>query len=263
MFLKEFIYFDETLIREYGSQLSQNFLIEFKKINTETNEKTGLELGQDLPVGAQMKKAKSQELEGILINTISNQYKNFEELLSNSDVYLNFLENDEITDLTTAGRGTIVTVEGIFSIPSEFDKMELVDENKELIFQESPMDTEMANKFLEKIFIEKNNCFIPLKLKLGEEEVSAFAKINKNKFIKDYDLIDEFENEYLVFTFKSNGYRKIKTDKVVFSMTKDLFGLSRSMRRELSKTSSEKIEGIEDIKMKENYLDIELIAIYK
>lgn len=265
--LKDFLYFDEDLIKTYGQQMSDDFSTEYTSISTEKQTTIGVNLpGKFLgPLGMNSNHSKKSELTGVLIKTISDYYNKFEKALNNYNddhPYLDFLENNDLSDLTSVGR-SIVRVEGSFKIPEEFDPMEVIEEHKKMLMEYSPMDDDIDNALMNKWFVEKENVLVPLILTLGDENIKAFTKVNKNKFVVDYNLLEEHEDNDLIFLFKSNGYKKInKEEKVVFNMVKDFFCIPRSVRRNILKEDLN-IDGFKDITMKEDYLEVEILSIYK
>lgn len=266
--LKDFLYYDEKAINKYGAQLSEKFQVEYQILRKEFQDQVGLNVGLNEGIsklGLDYKTAEKSGLEGVVLNSIATRYNDFEEALESkedSGLYLDFLSNKDLTDLTSVTRN-IIKAEGYLSIPEEFDKMEMIEENKELLIKYSPMDTEEENDFMKKWFIDKKNSMVPLKIEfqVDENTTLGFGKVNKENFIVNYDNILDHEEEPLIFLFKSNGYRKIKDDKVVFSMVKDYLSISRSIRRQFALEDS--IDGIDDIVINQNYLDIEILAIYR
>lgn len=266
--LKDFLYYDEKAINKYGAQISEKFRVEYQSVRKEIEDQASINLGLEKGVGklgSAYKNAEKQGFEGIILNSIVTRYNDFEEALESKQdtgLYLDFISNKELSDLTSVNRN-IIKAEGYLYIPEEFDEMEMIEENKEILMKYYPMETEEENDFMNKWFIDKENLMVPLKIEFQahQDEVLGFAKVNKENFIVDYDNILQYEEEPLIFLFKSNGYRKVDKKKVVFSMVRDYLSIPRSIRRRFS--LKENIDGIEDIFIDQDYLDVEILAIYK
>lgn len=265
--LKDFIYFNEDLINKYGCQVSDDFMYEFDKIKVGNTKGGGFSGGFKGLVSLDANTGGSKELEGNIIKNVSTIYSKFEGALNErrGEVYFDFLdmkETDFYDDLTLVGRN-LVTVEGKFMIPNDFDIMDITQQYKHMILEESLMDTSEEDEFIKKVFIDQEHIIVPIKLKLGDHEVNAFSKIRTDFLLTEYDDIDEYENEDLVFTFKSNGFKKVIKPKIVYDVNKDFIKYPRAIRREFIKEKKSSIDGFNNIYMEEDYLDIEIITIYK
>ncbi|MFP3324580.1 hypothetical protein R0K05_15950 [Planococcus sp. SIMBA_160] len=75
------------------------------------------------------------------------------------------------------------------------------------------------------------------------------------------ETLEDYEEEELTFIAKITSRKKVK-DKpiVVFDIMKDLFSISRGLRRQMG---PDEIEGIENIKSDRDILELEVLAIYR
>lgn len=266
---KSIIYYNEKLIYQYGSLISESFKYDIEKVIEENDKGFGLSGGIG-GVSANFKHNGKKGVQGNIRKNVNLTYSEFESALNNErgDSYFDFVDydpKDEYQDLEYIGRNKIARVEGTFLIPEEFDIMHMIGENKNILMASFPME-DKDDEAIFKNMLSKENTLVPLKLELPfpEKNLKAFCKANIENFLIDFDAIDDYENDDMVFLFKTNGIKKVNNSngKIVFDIIKDFFGISRAIRRQI-KDGDQTLDGLEDIRMTEDYIEIELIAIYR
>lgn len=89
----------------------------------------------------------------------------------------------------------------------------------------------------------------------------GFAKLSSTELITKFDLLEDYEDEELTFIAKVNSRKKYdNTPIVVFDILKDLFSISRSLRRQMATTE---VNGIENIKVESDVIELEILGIYR
>lgn len=203
----------------------------------------------------------SNEMEGEILENLILDCNEFEELLeSNSkDNYFDFLASD--CDAETISRTSIIRFEGDFRIPTEFDMMDLINKFKPMLTSSMNLQNVQEEEIFNSIFT-KESTKIPAFLDCDYfEKRVGFAKLNSNNLCYELEHLEDFEDEDVTIIAKVLS-RKNVTDKpiVVFDVMKDLFSLSRGIRRQIGE---QEIEGIQSIRSDKNILILEILAIYQ
>lgn len=253
---KNLIYFDSNKVAEYGAVLEGKKHIAIKNVKVSS----GKSLSAKVPMLSGGVNG-SNEMEGEIVENLILDCNEFEELLKSKskDNYFDFLENE--CDSETIPRTSIIRFEGGFRIPSEFDMMDLINKFKPMLASSMNLQNTQEEEMFNKIF-EKESTKIPAFLDCGNfEDRLGFAKLNSNNLCCELEHLDDFEDEEVTIIAKVLS-RKDVNDKpiVLFDIMKDLFSLSRGIRREMGE---QEIEGIKSIKSDENIIILEVLAIYQ
>ncbi|MBM7587935.1 hypothetical protein JOC86_004510 [Bacillus pakistanensis] len=253
---KNLIYFDSTKVAEYGAVLEGKKHVAIKNVKVNS----GKSLNAKVPVVSGGIN-KSNEMEGEIVDNLILDCNEFEELLvsKSKDNYFDFLENE--CDAETIPRTSIVRFEGGFSIPSEFDMMDLINKFKPMLTSSMNLQNAQEEEIFNKLF-SKESTKIPAFFECSNfEERVGFSKLNSNNLCYELEHLEDFEDEEVTIIAKVLS-RKDITDKpiVVFDIMKDLFSLSRGIRRQMG---DNEIDGIPNIKSDENIIILEVLTIYQ
>lgn len=254
---KNLIYFDLDKITEYRAVLEGERQVKFKNARVTTDQTLNANI-KVLSGG----KNESNELEGELQDNLILDCNEFEELLErkSKDNYFDFIEGDNEYDAETIPRASIMRFEGNFHIPEEFEIMDLINQFKPMLIQGMDIDTSEEEEIFNAIFA-KENTKLPafMNSEIFESRV-GFTRLLSNNML--YSLVDleDFEGEEVTVIAKVlNRKNVVKKSIVVFDVLKDLFSLSRGIRRQMGAD----VEGVENIKSSENIINLEVLAIYQ
>ncbi|WP_019392708.1 DUF6414 family protein [Priestia filamentosa] len=254
---KNLIYFDSNKVAEYGAVLEGKKHVAIKNVKVNSSKS----LGAKVPVLSAGING-SNEMEGELVENLILDYNEFEGLLESKskDNFFDFLEDEY--DFESIPKTSISRFEGVFKIPMEFDMMDLINKFKPML--SSSMDLQNAQE--EEIFNEifgKESTKIPSFLEgnnLGDRV--GFAKLNSNNLCYELEYLEDFEDEEVTIIAKVLSRKNATNNKpiVVFDIMKDLFSLSRGIRRQMGENE---FEGIPNIKSNEDIIILEVLAIYQ
>lgn len=250
------VYFDDSKVAEYKSLIKGEKGVSFKNVKV-SNEKRS-DIGISILSGGV---SGSSEMDGEILNNFLLDCREFEDLLENMEQYFDFIQNGDY-DIETIPRSSIIRFNGTFERPAEFDMLELINQFRPMLVKSIDTDSDeefdMLNSLLGKestkvpIFIENDESFCS---RLG------FSKINSNYLYCDMDSLDDFENEDVTIIAKVLFKRNVMGKPVVvYDVMKDLFSMSRPIRRQFA---NEPIEGINNISIDENFITLEVLAIYQ
>lgn len=254
---KNLIYFDSNKVAEYGAVLEGKKHVAIKNVKVSS----GKSLSAKVPVVSGGISG-SNEMEGEIVENLLLDCNEFEELLASKskDNYFDFLENEY--DSETIPRTSIIRFEGGFRIPSEFDMMDLINQFKPMLTSSMNLQNAQEEELFNKIFA-KDSTKIPafIESSVFENRV-GFAKLNSHNLCYELEELEDFEDEEVTIIAKVLSRKNVNDNKpiVVFDIMKDLFSLSRGIRRQMGK---EEIEGIKGIESDENIIILEVLAIYQ
>lgn len=253
---KNLIYFDSNKVAEYGAVLKGEKHLAINSVKVSS----GKSLSAKVPILSGGING-SNEMEGEISENLILDCNEFEELLESKgkENYFNLLENEY--DSETIPRTSIIRFEGVFRIPSEFDMMDLINTFKPMLSSSMDLQNAQEEEIFKKMFA-KDSTKIPAFLECSNfEERVGFAKLNSNNLCYELEHLEDFEDEEVIIIAKVIS-RKNVIDKsiVVFDIMKDLFSLSRGVRRQMGE---QEIEGMESIKSDENIMLLEVLAIYQ
>jgi hypothetical protein len=253
---KNLIYFDSKKVAEYKAVLEGKKNVAIKSVKVTS----GKSANAKVPIisgGIN----ESNEMEGEIVDNQILDCNEFEELLESKsrDNYFDFLQNE--FDIETIARTAIVRFEGDFRIPSEFDMMDLINKFKPMLVSSMNLKSSQEEEIFNKIF-DKESTKIPAFFECRSfEERVGFAKLNSNNLCYELEHLEDFEDEEVIIIAKVISRKNI-TNKpiVVFDIMKDLFSLSRGLRRQMGEQD---IEGMQSIKANKNIIILEVLAIYQ
>ena len=253
---KNLIYFDSKKVAEYKAVLEGKKHVAIKNVKISSTKSLDAKISV-LSGGI----GGSNEMDGELVDNLLLDCNEFEDILEEKggDYYFNLTK--ENFDIETISKSSIIAFEGELSIPSEFDMMDLINQFKPLLVNSMQLNNPQEEEIFKSIFA-KESTKIPMYIEseVFEERV-GFSKLSSNYLFIDLETLEDYEGEELTFITKINS-RKQYGDKpiVVFYIMKDLFSISRGLRRQMGSTE---IEGIENIKVERDILELEVLAIYR
>ncbi|WP_391116647.1 hypothetical protein [Psychrobacillus sp. L3] len=253
---KNLIYFDSNKVAEYGAVLEGKKHVAIKNVKVSSVKS----LSAKVPILSGGING-SNEMEGEILDNLILDCNEFEELLESKskDNYFDFLENE--CDCETIPRTSIIRFEGVFKIPSEFDMMDLINKFKPMLASSMNLQNAQEEEIFNSVFA-KESTKIPAFLECNNfGNRVGFAKLTSNNLCYEVEHLEDFEDEEVTIIAKVLS-RKDVIDKpiVVFDIMKDLFSLSRGIRRQMGE---QEIEGLQNIKSDENVIILEVLAVYQ
>lgn len=248
------IYFDKNKVLQYKSLIEGKKAVEINKVKV-SNEKSGKGQIYILSGGISGK----SEMEGAILENYLFDCEEFEKLLEGRDDYFDFTENDY--DLETVSKSSIIKFNGTFNIPEQFDAMDLINQFRSLLIDTIETESKEEQEVL-KCILGKESTKIPIFLEFNESNTDrlGYSKINPNHLCCNFNDIEDDKNEDVTIIAKVISRKNIDGKPiVVYDVMKDFLSLSRAFRRQVD----EKIEGVEDITIDEDFITLEILAIYQ
>lgn len=253
---KNLIYFDSNKVAEYKAVLEGKKHVAIKSVKVTSGKSANAKV-PILSGGMN----ESNEMEGEIVDNQILDCNEFEVLLESKskDNYFDFIQEE--SDLETVPRTSIIRFEGDFKIPTEFDMMDLINKFKPMLTSSMNLKSSQEEEIFKKIF-EKESTKIPVFFECNSfEERIGFAKLNSNNLCYELEHLDDFEDEEVTIIAKVISRKNVTSEPiVVFDIMKDLFSLSRGLRRQMGE---QEIDGMQSIKAHQNIIILEVLAIYQ
>lgn len=185
----------------------------------------------------------------------------FETLLKNRDDYFDFVEGDSEVEIKDVRIASIIKVTGEIYVPESFDLVHLIDEYKTQILASVECKDDDERAILNAVF-NSSKIKVPIFCELGEEcdYWLGIGKASQDNLLIDYNELEDLEGREVTLIAKIETKRYYKdTPLKVFDIYKDFLGLNRALRKQIVNQKSEEFENIE---IEEDYLGLELLAIY-
>ena len=249
------IYFDEKRVLEYKSLIERKKAVAIRNVKI-TNEKSGKAQISILSGGI----AGKSEMDGEVLENYLLDCEEFENLLEERDDYFDFTEEDY--DLETISRSSIIRFNATFNIPHEFDMIDLVNQFRPMLIKGVDIESKEEAALLKSI-LGKESTKIPIFIESDELLANrlGYSKINSNYLCCSLNSIEDYENDEVTIIAKVISKRDVNNRPiVVYDIMKDLFSMSRSLRRQFMDS---KIDGVENIEINENFVTLEILAIYQ
>lgn len=254
---KNLIYFDSNKVTEYTALLEGKKNIAIKNVKV----RSGKTFGAKVPV-LSTGLDESNEMEGEIVENLLLDCNQFEELLKNKsrDNYFDFLE--EQYDLETIPKTSIIRFEGEFRIPEEFDMMDLINQFKPMLASSMNLQDAQEEELFSKIFTKESTKIPSFVDSDNFDNRIGFSKLNSNNLCYEFEHLEDYEGEEVTIIAKVISRKDILNSKpvILFDIMKDLFSLSRGIRRQIG---NEEIEGIKSIESVKNIINLEVLAIYQ
>lgn len=244
------IYFDENLMETYKSIMQPGKNVRYSTV--QTNSKYGGELGIK---GIKTDKSNDITFNGVLNESSNSKILLFEELISDSDFFMDFSFGDTQNSITDINKNMIIKVSMPLYIPEEFDNYEIIEQMKDKILDPSLFDIEKGHEDLFYNYFNFKDLKIPVYN--SDNDKIFFGKLKKQFFEIESDDLDVLESDVTVlFRVKLEVKRPIE----IFNPIKDLFTLPRSIRRSKEVRMDDNLKNI--IFNDADGFEIDIIAIY-
>ena len=185
----------------------------------------------------------------------------FEKLLQQRDDYVDYVGESQEVLIKDVRISSIIRVTGEIYVPEQFDMVHLIDEYKSLKFEEMDWKDGEEREILKALF-RNSKIRIPIYCELGSDcdYWMGIGKATPENLLIDYNELEDYEGKELTIIARLES-RKYYKDKPlpVFDIYKDFLGLNRALRKQIV---SEKRQEFESIDVEEDYLGLELLAIY-
>ena len=250
---RSFIYLDEEKMYTYKRQIEGKNV---PQVKTVTKKKSaGLNAGLN---GIGVSGAIETDVTGEIEKDVSFDYDSFENALQELDGedYFDTVINSDY-DLTTVPAMKIIRVCNGFTIPEEFDVINLIDAFKPMLMGQIHTKSDSEQEALENIL---GTATADIPIIIDYPDIVIASKLNTKFLREEYALLEEYSEQDTYMLCKVVGV--IKKDNVeIFDPLKDFMRLPRAMRRQME--SSGKNDVLEKIKIEGPVLKVEVIAIYK
>lgn len=245
------LYFDKERVIEYNAIISQDDFIEFDEIDVldSTEGTAGVHFINGTKGIQKSKHGKVQAASSRLWNAFSDN-------LEKSEGFIDFL--DEEKSINDVGRGCIIRIESEVQIPEEFDTISLLNSVPHDFLEEQLVsDIDDNEKDIVKAFFKLKKASLPISFQYNEKLLCS--KLKNDCFLcTDQEFEDCIEEDLIIVAKVLAPNRSQK--KELFNPLKDLFVLNRAARRAMS---SDPIEGLENIYVDNDYMYLEILAIYQ
>lgn len=258
---KHLIYFDNEKVRDYLALLNGEKHLEIQQV------KLTQDSNRDTHSTFQTQYLGKNEIVGEFINNPLLDCNEFENALEKkgANSYFNYVEKD-YDNFSEIPKASIVKFEGSTIVPEEFDMMDLINQFKPLLMKSMVLQNQAEEELFQSLF-QKNSTKMPLFIEsdvLGN--LKCFSKINSNNLVNGFEGLEDVEMDSVTILAKIISHKKAneKNPLAVFDIFKDLFSLNRSMSRALKKENgTTEIEGVPNIVLTENFVQLEILAIYQ
>lgn len=187
----------------------------------------------------------------------------FEDLLQSRDDYIDFSDSVQGISITDVRIGSIIRTSGEVYIPEAFDMVHLIDKYKQPLLSTIRCKDNDERQLLNSVF-GNTKTKVPLFCELSSEcdYWLGIGKISQKNLLIEYEDLEDLEGALVTIVAKLES-RKYHKDKPlqVFDIYKDFLGFNRSIRKQIQQSSSTNDE-FESIVVEEDYLGLEILAIY-
>lgn len=244
------LYYDKKTIDEYTSLIEGNkkVCIESYDVSNDKGVKADLRL-----ISADSKASKSYTAK-VQESMLFDCYE-FEKKLVGRDDFLDISSSDQY-NISTALRGYILKIDGVVSIPEQFDMVKLIDQYKPLILpsitdEEDPTTSEL----LHMLFSGAKATHIPIVIESGDDLLCG--KLKAENLMIDYSELEEYEDTEVTILVRSASNGTKSSSKAYYDPLKDFLSLNRMMRRQVEDKGDFGPLFVED-----EYKPVDILAIY-
>lgn len=185
----------------------------------------------------------------------------FEELLKDREDFFDFTGSGLDTHVKDIKLNSIIKVKGEIYVPEAFDMIHIIEQYKSLLIDSMDYQDNDEKRLVESVLCQ-SRAKIPLFCELGEEcdYWLGIGKVEQENLFLEYNDLEDLEGQEVTIIAKLEGRKYYKdTPLKVFDIYKDFLGLNRTLRKQLS---NQKTQDFESITIEEDYLGLELLAIY-
>lgn len=185
----------------------------------------------------------------------------FEKMLKDRDDFVDFVSSDQSIAINEVKISSIIRAKGEVYVPEQFDMVHLIQEYKSLIVSAFNCKDETERNILKSV-LQSSKMRIPIYCELDDEcdFWMGICKISPDNLVIDYNDLEDCEGKTFTILAKLEARKYYNGSPLpVFDIYKDFLGLNRGLRRQLV---LDKNEPFENISVEEDYLALELLAIY-
>lgn len=185
----------------------------------------------------------------------------FERLLQQRDDYFDYVDINQEVLIKDVRISSIIRVTGEIYVPEQFDMIQLIDEYKPQFLSELDYKDKEEQELLSAIF-KNTKMRIPIYCELGGncDYWLGIGKAIPDNLLIEYNELEDYEGKEVIIIAKLES-RKFYKDKPlsVFDIYKDFLGFNRTLRKQITTNQKQEFESID---VEEDYLGLELLAIY-
>ena len=185
----------------------------------------------------------------------------FERLLQQRDDYFDYVDTNQDTLIKDVRISSIIRVMGEIYVPEQFDIIQLIDEYKPQILSELNYKDKEERELFNAI-LKNTKMRIPIYCEMGGncDYWLGIGKAVPDNLLIEYNEVENYEGKEVTIIAKLES-RKFYKDKPlsVFDIYKDFLGFNRTLRKQFVNNQKQEFESID---VEEDYLGLELLAIY-
>ncbi|MBE7725086.1 MAG: hypothetical protein E7244_11910 [Enterocloster citroniae] len=185
----------------------------------------------------------------------------FERLLQQRDDYFDYVDVNQEILIKDVRISSIIRVTGEIYVPEQFDIIQLIDEYKSQFLSELDYKDKEEQELLNAIF-KNTKMRIPIYCELNGncDYWLGIGKAIPDNLLIEYNELEDYEGKEVTIIAKLEA-RKFYKDKPlsVFDIYKDFLGFNRTLRKQMVTNQRQEFESID---VEEDYLSLELLAIY-
>ena len=185
----------------------------------------------------------------------------FEKLLQQRDDYFDYVDDNQDVSIKDVRISSIIRVSGEIYVPEQFDMIHLISEYKSLILDGIGYE-DRGERELVKSVLGNSKMRIPIYCELSSDcdYWMGIGKVAPENLLIDYNELEDYEGKEMTIIARLES-RKYYKDKPlsVFDIYKDFLGLNRTLRKQIVSSNKQEFESID---VEEDYLGLELLAIY-
>lgn len=252
---RSFIYLDQDKLYAYKSIIDGKLSPQLKEMKKTKKVSAGFDA-----YGAGIGVSSEGTITGEFTKNPDYDYNEFEESLDKieGEDYFDFIMNSDVYDLTSVPSMKLIRINSTFSIPEQFDLVNLIDLFKPMLMGKIETKTSNEQEALNN-FIGNASADIPVVLEF--DDVIIAGKLNAKSLSEDYTSLEEYSDQEVTFLCKVVGVSRCANVEI-FNPLKDFIRLNRTLRRSMENSPSNNI-GLEPIIVEGPVLKVEIIAIYK
>ena len=185
----------------------------------------------------------------------------FEKLLQQRDDYFDYVDTDQDVLIKDVRISSIIRVTGEIYVPEQFDIIQLIDEYKPQLLSELDYKDKEEQELWNAI-LKNTKMRIPIYCELGEscDYWLGIGKAIPDNLLIEYNELEDYEGKEVTIIARLEA-RKYYKDKPlsVFDIYKDFLGFNRTLRKQIVTDQKQEFESID---IEEDYIGLELLAIY-
>lgn len=245
------LYYDKKTVDEYMSIIDGNKIVNVESYDV-SNDKG---IKADLKVISADSKASKSYTAKVQESIIYDCYE-FEKKLTGRDDYFDVSSSDDY-DIATVPRGYIMKIDGIVSIPEQFDMVKLIDQFKPLIMPSitAGEEDQTTSDLLKALFTDAKATKIPVVIETENDLLCG--KLKAENLMVDYSELEECEDSEVTVLVRSASNGKYNASKAYYDPLKDFLNLNRMMRRQVDNNGE-----FGSLCVEEEYKPVDILAIY-